>query len=532
MAPTFGAGPLQFLGVDLPGAIRIERLRNDLSRLEAGPAQHIRLPTQGSLYRTNAAGETTLMLIAPDGGLQPLISVADAGGPSLLAGVHVARDGSGALVATDLAAGGDVYYVPIAPAGPALNLTDSLPPLQVDDDSLRLGAGVCWFLADGLIHRAPTTIADGARAVAVTLSPGEFIHGETVVAADGTAMGFVTEETGGGRHLHVVGSAGPASRLSTVAAAFDLPQLDSDLGPNLALSSDGSHVAWRETLLAKKELFVDQTALPGGPDQVTGDLQFTDTLDNVGILGFKGPDILIFATGEADLLGIDKADIYTVNATLGTAPVNVSLTSGLSAPPYDVPGELTIIEMAYNATGDYLIMHIDPDNGDYAMIGMSLDGTTGFDDLVPDLLEVPEYAPAGDSVLLITRPAPPASVDVQIHQLDATGNLTLLGGAAGAAGLIVDRFTMDRSGSKVGFVVGFGPGVQLPALLDVGTSSLSAAWTLITDVGPALAFSPTGRLAAGVSFVAGGPYLSVGFTGGGGGVLYGLPVAQGFPLAH
>ncbi len=526
-------GVLQMLPLALDGAARRDRLRPDLAREIATPVQAVRLPAAGSLYRVREAGATSLLLARPDGSLQTLIARADGGAlPALLEGVAVSPDGASVLVATTPAAGGDVLLVDTAPGGRVTDLTAAEAPLTVAPGSLRLGPDDAWFLAGGQPWHATSDVpppgGQVAHEVPLALDPGEALVAETVLAADGRTLAVVGEITPEARHLHVVDDAGATVRLTAAPEALDLPSLDAPTGPLLALSEDGAHAAWRSTLLLKKELFTRPTTLGGTPTQITGDLQFADTIDNVGVVGFTDGTVLVFAAGETNPDGIGSADLFRVDLALGTAPGNITGTSGQAAPPFDQPGTLEIFEVTAFPGNAALVLDVDPPNGDHGVIFVPVDGLALPHVVLTDLVAAPQLVPAGDRVVVFSEPDLPG-FPRRVHLIQPDGTPTLLADVPGAAGLVIDRTTVDRGGTRVGFVAGFSPGVELPGMIDTSVPSIGAAWLNVMGVSPGVAWSPLGRLAAGVG-AGGGPWAWVGFSGFSTGVLYGVPVRRGFPL--
>lgn len=543
---TLGAGPwtgigaipapLEFLSVELPGYALADGLRADLPRLADAldPAPHVRLPVEGSLYRVRSAGSTHLLMVRTDGSLQSLFSAVDNGPEAaILPGLAVSRSGDHVLIATSLAAGGNALVIELTPTGNTIDLTLTLPPLTISATSMRLGSDTAWFLADGALYRAtlgvPPPAGETAAVVPVTLAPGETLQEETVASGNGQVLAVLSEDALGDRTIHLAGATGPADALSAAPAAYDLPDYHSPVGPFVVLSEDGSQIAWRQTLLLKKEVFTRPTGLGGPLSQLTGDALFIDTIDNVGILGFQGNDVLLFAAGEANAGAIGSADFFRVDLGLGTEPVNITKTSGQSNAPFTAKGTLDVVGVMTDPTATALLVAIDPDNGDHGLLRLPIDGLSPGVEFMNGLLFAPQVIPAGSHVLLFSQPDLP-SFPRRVHRLSATGQLTLLADVPDAAALVLDRFAVDRTGNQAAFVASAGPGLELPGLVDLATPSLSAAWLTILGVSPRVAFTPTGRLAAGVGFGGLGPYAWVGFTGFSTGVLYNLPVAGGFPL--
>jgi hypothetical protein len=120
----------------------------------------------------------------------------------------------------------------------------------------------------------------------------------------------------------------------------------------LAVSNDGSQVVWRSLVAAGIVTSGEAMLAPRGSlaptQQVSADAYVIDTLDEVGLFGFRIDGGLMVAIGEATPLGdvsLQKADLY--NVTQGPAgPLfqNLSASSGdttvpfLAVPAWDIAG--------------------------------------------------------------------------------------------------------------------------------------------------------------------------------------------------
>ena len=546
---TVAQSGVDFLPVRLAGYALRDRLRTDLPRLvdAEGPAPHVRLPSQGSVYllrkeATTAGPATRLVLNRAGGGLVGLAHVLDTPtGPGLQDWLTVSPDGTKALLATTLAAGGDVLLVDLTQQSPVTNLTAQLPPLAVEAESLRVGGQRAWFVADGTVYRVRLTAGQMplTETVDLGLDPGEKVLPELLLSHDGRFLSAVGENAQGQRHIYVAYPFGTGRRVTQTAGDYDPPSLQSPIGPLLALSPDGGRIAYRQRITDSRELFVRRVGSSGTPDQITRDAQFTDTIDNVGILGFVDNDLLVFAAGEGTAAGpnafIDGADIYMVPTTLvGSEPVNISQTSGFATVPFNDYGTMQVVGAALDPTGTQMLLDIDPEFGpDHALYAVSLTGQPGVTELLPSLQSAPILAPAGEATLVVSRPPLPSPVRQQVHllsrpQAGGLGTFTLLAQSDDAS-VTFAHFNESRAGDKAAFVVSGGPGNELPGLVDVGGQGLTPVWNQLMSVTPNMAFTPGGRLALGVG-TPGGPSLFIGFAGPGDAVVYPIEPGNGFPL--
>jgi hypothetical protein len=536
---------VELLDIKLAGYAPRDRLRTDLARIvgQSGPAPHVRLPELGSLYRVGQVGTTGLMMVQAGGDVAFLGDLPDAGTDRALdQWITVDPSGTLALVATPLSAGGDVYLLDLAQQTHWTNLTSALPPLQVDGLSLRLSSLFGWFVAEGRLFRFGAGPLAHAEETALPLSAGETLLPDLAMCREGFVVAAVSENPQGERMILTAGPFGPASYLTTSAADYDLPSFDSPVGPLLAISDDGSRVAYRRSVVAQaKELFVQRVAVPAVSEQLTSDALFTDTIDSVGVLGFVDGGRLTFVAGEGQPVGsevmIEGADVFMVDTAgpTSTPPVNLTLTSGIADAPFTDYGELKIFSATVDPLNQRLLIDVDPDNGDHALVSVRIDGgLKGVTDLLSAQLLAPVLAPAGDSVLILTVPEQPAPFDQGAYLLSpvipgSPAQLKLMASASGPVPLAFERFALDRSGLKAGFVASLGNGIELPALVDIPGARLHAALSTILSVSQAIAFTPTGRMAVGLGFP-GGPNIQVGFDAPGSAQLYPIHPGDGFPL--
>ncbi len=524
---------VDFLAVALQGVPATEQLRLDRARTLGGPAPAVRLPALGSLCRVGSSGWSAWLQVSTDGSTTRWVETADVGGPAVSADVAVAPDGQRALVCTTLGAGGNVWLLDLATGVPT-ELTSTLPSLSVDGISLRLGPDTAWFVASGQLYRVDLP-AGLPAAVPLPLGPGEILQGELAMSRDGHTVAVVSELTPLSRRLFIVSHTGTVTEAPGGPADFDLPSYPSIAGPLLVLSDDGSCVAWRRTVLVK-ELFTFASAQPGSVQQVTADAQFTDTLDIVGVLGFIGPTVLSFFAGEAPGplepdVALGSADLYITDVTSG-ATSNVSLTSGEALPPFLTAGEIELKRAFFDPQALRMLLQVDPDNGDHGLLAVPLDGSQGVSTVLDDLVDGPTLVPVGSRLLIPSHfdTGGPGAPGQQLHLLDTMGSpspLTLLGLVP--EGVQVDRFASSRDGSTMACVASAAPAFELIVWIDATTATVFFAWPDVLAVSPALGFSPSGRLLAGLG-LPGGPYVFASFDAPLSGSLAPVPIGNGYPL--
>jgi len=366
---------IELLPVDFIGRTAWDQLQPHRPRLrESLAAPRIRLPGgQGALYafrrdeggshvfgyfRVDVQGSPMVLLERPGTGIDgsqspycPKLAVED-GGATL-------------LVATLPAAGGDLLEVDVA-TGSVEDRTALLSPRTFQMNGLALLSG--WGLAStptGLLRfeRTPGAQArnvpfgggiaafasfPSGQVTATRTSKPDWFGPDLVASADGTTAAFCAGKGATEAFVYTVRQAGKAIRLTTQAyhlsGAGFLPE--SPIGPTLALSPDGGCVAWRAESPVSAETFVELVATPqAAPLQLTADANYTDTLNDSGVITFASPDELVMLVGETDSqdpLQIDRADLYRVNIANLASPAfsNLSMTSGDGVVPFLLPGTL------------------------------------------------------------------------------------------------------------------------------------------------------------------------------------------------
>ena len=538
---------VQFLQADLEGYALRDRLRRDLPRQGGtdGEAMHVRLPDLGSLYlySLSAPSETHLALNGADGIFRQLLSVPNiAGVPTIDVKLTTDPNGLRALVSTTEAAGGNVLLVDLTGVLPPQDLTTQLPPMAIEGTSLRLHQDHAWFVSGNVLYRSRLAagVATNALAVPLPIPASHIVHPETLLSGDGSVLTVVTEDPTGLRSIFAITPNGN-TQLLTPPGTYDLPELESPIGPLLAVNHTGTRLAYRARLLGDRELFVRHIAPTPVVEQVSRDAVFTDTLDNVGILGFVDNSRLVFAMGEGIASGpnahLEGADVYYVETAGATnaPPVNVTVTNGFPTPPYLDYGTLDIKSATVDPSNERLLMDVDPPNGDFALISAPIDGQTGVETLLSRIIAPAKLAPAGDSVLVLTLHGPTAAFTKQAHLLGPAGSqpptLKFLSGTSGGS-MSFARFAVNRAGTKAAFVATLGLGLELPGIVDIGAQRLDPVWSEIMTVSSGIAFTPAGRLAVGLGNP-GAPYIYVGFDGAfAGGVVYPIHPGVGFPLDY
>jgi len=272
--------------------------------------------------------------------------------------------GASLLFATRPEAGGDLFEVHLASGAVELR-SASLPPLTIQRNGMALLPEFDLALTGERLLRFERT--PGAEARNVPFGGGVAARGtlpfsgtqtthrlrpswfgsDLVTSADGSTAAFCAGPGPDASYVWTVGRDGLPMRATAepapLSGACFLPE--SPIGPTLALSPDGSTVAWRTEDALSAEIFVDRVTPSPAPHQLTADVHYDDTLNDSGVIAFVSPDELVLLVGETDgqdPLQIDGGELYRVNVADPGAPVfsNLSMTSGEVAPPFLLKGTL------------------------------------------------------------------------------------------------------------------------------------------------------------------------------------------------
>ena len=539
--PAVDFRPLELVGY----AVR-DRLRLDLPTPhgEGSPAEFVRLPQGGRVFRVASSGSTGLLVVAPDGSPSLRAMVPDVGEPGLIDRIAVRSDGRAALVTTAQAAGGDVGLIDLDTTQPATWLTAALPPLDVDAESLRVSALGAWFVADGELFRADLGAGTTAELVDLGLPAGTRVLPELLLCDQGHRVAALVEVEGENElaRIVVVPVAGPTILVTQDAGEYDAPNLEHPLGPFMALNEDGTLVAYRQPL-GTLELFVASVEPVEPPLHLTAEPTFPAYIDNVGVLNFAG-HVLTFFAGDVQISGVDleemigagdmfRADVGPGNAVSFT---NVTASGGVVEPPYTQPGTLQFSDALLDPLGQrYVLVGESPsDDTTITIVDDTVDTYAGAPLTVLDgLAEDPSLHAAGQSVVIHSEGGDESdeSVPGALHLLRSlhVGDPALVLVATLPAGVALDRFAASGTGDRAACVASAGAALQLPVLISLPDGMPALMWPFPLGVSPLLSFSPSGQLCLGLG-APGGPFKFGLLAPGPTGVAVKIPAGGGFPL--
>ena len=540
--PAVDFRPLELVGY----AVR-DRLRRNLpsAQGENSPAEFVRLPQGGRVFRVTGSGSTGLLVVAPDGSPSLRAMVLDVGGePGLTDRIAVRSDGRAALVATPLSAGGDVGLVDLDTTQPATWLTAALPPLDVDAESLRVSALGAWFVADGELYRVDLGSGTAAEPVDLGLPVGTRVLPELLLCDQGHRVAALVEVDGenGLRRIVVVPVTGPTILVTPDAGQYDAPNLEHSLGPFMAFNEDGTLIAYRQPL-GTLELFV-AVVEPGEPPlHLTAEPTFPAYIDNVGVLGFAG-HVLTFFAGDVQISGVDleemigagdmfRADVGPGNAVSFT---NVTASGGVVDPPYTQPGTLQFSDAFLDPLGQrYVLVGESPaEDTIITIVDATVDSYAGAPLTVLDgLAEDPSLHAAGQSVLIHSEGDDESDQTVPgaLHVLRSlhAGEPALVLVATLPAGVTLAHFAASGTADRAACVASAGAALQLPVLISLPDGLPALMWPFPLAVSPLLSFSSSGLLCLGLG-APGGPFKFGLLAPGSTGVAVKLPAGGGFPL--
>ncbi|MCP3920821.1 MAG: hypothetical protein GY711_35285 [bacterium] len=369
-APTEWSN-LRLRAIDFVGRTELHMLVPDQPlRIEDGSGSRLALPADGgSLYafeRPGSHGATFGYLHVGTSGV-PRIALERAGTGAqgtedpFLARVAVSPQGDAFLVATTVAAGGDLLEVDCT--SPAVYArTWNVPPQPFSDAGLVLNATWGVGVAEEGFYRFARRA--GARATPVPFRPGEapvYYSGQLVVSLDrdtamATAGNGITEQ-----YPYLFGETGAARRVGQIgmhiSPAGFLPEHRA--GPFLAVADGGELVAWRREGHTR-EAFLARADVQQEPVQISADDYFSYYLEEIGLIGFFNPDVLTMGIAEElDLEGrLRLVDVFDVRMSADEPTfINLTLSNGDATVPFD--GFPTIVPervVAMPGTG-HLLLH-------------------------------------------------------------------------------------------------------------------------------------------------------------------------------
>lgn len=368
------------LPVDAAGRAAFTQFQPGQARLKTDIplASRVLLPGErGSLYRFKKSlpggAEFGYFLVRPDG-LAAFLAAFPGTGPNGLGDpipnpVAVAEEGDAMLICTSLAAGGDVLELDFV-TGSLRSLSGSLPPLDVLPQGLVLlptwgavqtSSGPLRFARGGgqleqvdLFPKLRRRTFVGRPGPVSTVLP--YMGNGIVRSADGTTVAIIAGFSAAQAHVFSFRQSGLSICVNDSAGPIADPGFGTQISPLLALSPDGTRAAWKTRGVTGECFSRGISALPVPTEfQITGDQNFSDTLNDTGVISFFDPRTVIVAVGETNGAGgIEQGDIYSARFPTGVGqPVfaNLSNTSGDTTAPFLEKGDLDTSDGIFQIPG-------------------------------------------------------------------------------------------------------------------------------------------------------------------------------------
>ncbi|MBL8800373.1 MAG: hypothetical protein JNN27_00135 [Planctomycetes bacterium] len=503
-----GLDNVRLLRIDRTGRVELDQLRPDRARLRTDIplASRLDLPAgAGSLYRFQrpvpGGFEFGLFVVDAAGDARIVFQQAGLGAAGDLAPfspfVAVAPNGDRVLVLTDLAAGGDAIEVELA-TGAQIVRTSALPPQSFADSGAHIGAGWAVVASAAGVWRFPLVQPGDAQVVDFGAPAPAHFSAEVALSRNGQFAVTTAGLAPGQQHVFAFGPSGAAVQVT--GALDDLSpagyQPQHRHGPYLAISDDGSHVAWRVQTAVSTEAFLARTSLPA-PRHLTHDVNFIDTIDEIGDFFFRpGTNRLVFAAGETAQGGapiLENLDYYSAELPASGAEqlLNLTLSSGVAAPPFVQPADLEPLLNVFDPASGLILLHTTASGGSGDLI-VADSATPGLSVALPNVKDLQFLEAAGGVVWAAVRRSNGAK-PVEVFRFDPA----LVGAGAPLLSVnsahLCDRFA-PGPGTWAAFVERT-PNKERLWRFDPSAGALVKFSERALFYGPTLTWTPSGELA-------------------------------------
>lgn len=399
---------IRLLPLDFGGRVELLEYQPHRPRrlTDVPSAARLELPNaSGSLYRyVRAASDGSLcyglFLVDGSGVAEPLWELSDgaSGADPWLDVLAVAPAGDALLVATTLAAGGDLFELDLV-ADSATCRTSALPPLDFVGSGLALGADFGVGVAStGIVRFARATSGDASFVGFANASQPVWFGREVVLSANGLFAATIAGASPTEAHPFVFDACHDAVAVDStprpLASAGFLP--DHLSGPYLAVSDDGTRCAW-SVLEPTPELYlglVPPSGVSGGV-HVTQDAIFHPFLDEIGLYGFSPTGKLHVGIGDrldVTFGGLTRMDVFLAGLAddgVGLTVTDLSQSTGSSYPPFNYYPTLQADRVALSPDREWTVVYSNPTGDDGLVLIVPTDGhgvapqpaITGLDDL-------------------------------------------------------------------------------------------------------------------------------------------------------
>ncbi len=537
-------GGFLILPIDLAGRLELHRFDPTRPRrvLTDDGLSRILLPGGTSVFHYRR-GDTTFgfLAVGPDGLPRVLLELPGTGpagttdpfDPFLAA----SRDGTRAAIATKLPAGGDVWLLATSgswlPGGAVAANLGGASPLDVDAGSIAIASGALFFTtSEQTLHRAPADGSSPASPLALPASGGStpvFVESEIAVSDDGSTVALIAGASEDASDVYVVRPA-TAAPVNLTQSPGEYQSVDYALskpfGPSLALGPDGASIAYQKAVGPGNELFLRSTT-GGAAVHVTPDSLFEPSIDNVVVItnDALAPALRVdFAAGGGGG-SLQSLDLYRADATSGLTVVNLTGTSGSSAPPFPNSASIAIAD-AFLVPDSTAKAIVSSASGAFSLFLSDVAGGTSTTALTGQAWPGTGVGPAGGRIFFEATATGGAPT---IYSLVTGGPPSVQALATAPSGIALESLAVSPAGTLLAFVASAGPGDDFGILLSVPGGAAGVVTPVPATFSRSVAFSPAGVPGFGAAAAPGAPYTFA-LLGYGGGILPPVPSGTGFFL--
>jgi hypothetical protein len=334
-------------------------------------------------------------------------------------------------------------------------------------------------------------------------APLTYFGNGMAASGDGSTVAVIAGTSPTSAHVFTFRLAGPSVCVNDNPAEIPDPGFGTNAGPLLALSPDGSRAAWKEIVHTAQdtsgEIFTRRVPFqPTPPEyQITADSNFTDTLNDTGVIAFFDRDKVVQLVGEANGAGgIEKGDFYQAAFPAGGgAPVltNLSNTSGDTTAPFDFKGDIESSDGIYQIPGKTGSVYFVPGRSGRGSI-YRLDGASGTSTLLyGDVASIDFVESVSSSFVFGLLREQPSQRELVKIPFDHASPATALG--AFPASTTFGAHGGSTAGTFVAVVSVTGGEQLLQIFVPTGNGAL---WPDVLNYGPLVGFDGSGRALASV----------------------------------
>ncbi len=541
--PASGENDFSLMPIDLAGRLEIRRFdpaRPRRAVTDDGQAR-ILLPGGTSVFHYRRGAVYGFLAVGPDALPRILIELPATGIPffpdPFLRTVAGSSDGARLAVATRPQAGGDLWLLSIDgslfPDGTEAFNAGGTGVLEVDARSLTFADGALFFTVGGEeVYRAPTDGTGPATPLPLPPSggsvPDEVVR-EIAVSEDGSTLAFVAGEDDEERDIYVLTPpSGSPANLTQDPGEYLGPGYQPAFahGPTLALSPDGSTIAYLKEVDGEEELYVRPTA-GGPPVHVTPDPIFEPYIDSVVIISIGYANEVEFAAGGEGALGgnpLEQLDYYRASVGPGNAltVTNLTATNGATSPPFLDAASLSILD-AFELPGNSGKGMVSLAPGGVALRLLNPTSATATVAYQGQTWDADGVGPAGGRLVFPAR-GPSGLPELVVIEGGATPNAATL--ASGPTWVSVASLAFHPSGTEVALVASATNGSDMLVQVEVPGGQVTYTDLPSAAFSRTLAYSPLGLPGFALGPAAAGPY-DFGLLGPGGPLALQVPAGIG-----